>query len=78
MKRKTPEEAALVEIWDEVLRLAGLGMDAGRDPGHRKLILIGNSQDIDMIDEIMTKKRAGRVRPKGAGPDQYNNGEGRS
>ncbi len=57
------------EYWDKVLKGEGLGMDAGRDPGHRKLVLVGGSQDIEMVDEIMVKKRAGRVRPKGNGPD---------
>lgn len=57
------------EYWEEKLRKAGLSMDAGRDPGHRKLVLIGGSIEVDMIQEIMIRKKSGRVRPKGAGPD---------
>ena len=57
------------EYWEEKLRKAGLSMDAGRDPGHRKLVLIGGSIEVDMIQEIMIRKESGRVSPKGAGPD---------
>ena len=54
--------------WEQVLKNEGLGMDAGRDPGHRKLKFIGNAADLDALNEQLTGQ-VGRVTPNGAGPD---------
>lgn len=56
------------DFWEQLLKDEGLSMDAGRDPGHRKTVLVGNSNDLEDIHEMMAG-RNGRVRPKGAGPD---------
>ena len=56
------------DYWDKVLKAEGLSMDAGRDPGHRKLLCVGNASDLEGIHEMLVGQN-GRVRPKGAGPD---------
>lgn len=62
------------KFWEKKLQKAGLGMDAGRDPGHRKLTYIGSGADVDALNEQLVGKRSGRVKPKGHGPDQFEAG----
>lgn len=57
------------EYWEQILKKEGLGLDAGRDPGHRKLILVGSSADLDAIHEMQVGEN-GKVRPAGPGPDE--------
>ena len=54
--------------WEKILAAEGLSMDAGRDPGHRKLLCVGNASDLEGIHEMLVGQN-GRVRPKGSGPD---------
>jgi hypothetical protein len=56
------------EYWEQVLSKEGLSMDAGRDPGHRKLALVGSTKDLEDVYEMLAGEN-GRVRPEGAGPD---------
>ena len=56
------------EYWEQVLASEGLSMDAGRDAGHRKVLLVGNSSDLESIYEMLVGDN-GKVRPKGTGPD---------
>lgn len=59
----------LKDRWEKILKDSGLGPDAGRDPGHRKLVYVGSGTDVTIVDEILRRNSSGRVRPKGAGPD---------
>lgn len=68
MKRKTPEEAALIREWEKKLRALKLSMDAGRDPGHRKLIRVGGASDLERIQAAQTTD-TGKVSPSGSGSD---------
>ena len=54
--------------WEELLKAEGLGMDEGRDPGHRKLVRVGGATDLESIYAARVTK-TGRVRPEGPGPD---------
>jgi hypothetical protein len=54
--------------WEEILRAEGLDMDAGRDPGHRKVAPCGDATDLEAIYAYRVT-HTGRVRPKGPGPD---------
>jgi len=70
-KKRSPIDLATnsKEYWEQILRESGLGMDAGRDPGHRKTVLVGNSFDLENIHEMLVGQN-GRVRPDGTGPDE--------
>jgi hypothetical protein len=57
-----------IKKWEKILAAEGLSMDVGRDPGHRRLVLVGNSSDLEGIYEMLVGEN-GRVRPEGAGPD---------
>jgi hypothetical protein len=66
----------LQAVWEKKLRKAGMSMDAGRDPRHttgakNRLIYVGSSGDVDALNEQLVGKRAGRVKPKGHGPDKF-------
>jgi hypothetical protein len=66
--RKIPRNSP--KYWKEVLRREKLTMDAGRDPGHRKLVYVGDSAGIEAIHEMQVGK-TGRTKMPGAGPDVY-------
>jgi hypothetical protein len=55
--------------WEKILAAEGLSMDAGRDPSHRKTFFVGGSKDLEDVYEMLVGQN-GRVRPKGAGPDE--------
>jgi hypothetical protein len=55
--------------WEQILKERGLDMDAGRDPGHRKVLRIGGSVDLERVHTARAS-RTGKVKPQGAGPDQ--------
>ena len=69
MARKRKKVKDSTKYWDSVLRRAGLSMDAGRDPGHRKLLYVGNSFNLEAIYEMTIGETDGRVRPAGHAPD---------
>ena len=64
---KTPDKNS-PEYWEKVLAADGLSMNAGLDPGHRKLLRVGGIADLERIHAVKTTD-AGRVRPKGASSD---------
>ena len=51
------------EYWNEVLRREGLSMDAGRDPGHRKLVYV---EDVEKAMASQSPVEGRRVPPKPA------------
>ena len=63
------------EYWEQVLQKAGLSMDAGlhrfRVGSERpyREVHVGNSHNLEDIHEMQMGQN-GRVRPKGAGPDE--------
>jgi hypothetical protein len=57
--------------WEEVLRREGLSEDDGRDPGHRKLLYVGDSNTLNAFQEMKVRKQTGQVKPKGNGPDKF-------
>ena len=72
-KKKSPAKVAGKDknsqaYWEELLKAEGLGMDEGRDPGHRKLVRVGGATDLESIYAARVTK-TGRVRPEGPGPD---------
>lgn len=69
-RQARPAEVSETNKWEMILKKAGLGMDAGRDPGHRKTVLVGNSTDLEGIYEMLVGEN-GKVRPEGAGPDDF-------
>jgi hypothetical protein len=56
------------EYWEQVLREEGLSMNAGLDPGHRKLLRVGNGTDLERIHAAIVTY-TGKVKPEGHGPD---------
>lgn len=58
------------DYWEKVLRREGLSMDGGRDPGHRNMLRIGNSTDVEKLEEYILS-RCGKVKPEGHGPDSF-------
>lgn len=56
------------EYWEKLLKEEGLSMDAGRDPGHRKEIRVGNTTDLERIHAAIVTY-TGKVKPPGHGPD---------
>jgi hypothetical protein len=69
MTRCKKTESELKEHWEKILADEGLSMDAGRDPGHRKTVLVGGSIEIEGIYEGLVGEN-GRVSPKGTGADE--------
>ena len=74
MSKKKPRPMAILEgntsaeYWEQVLREEGLSMNAGLDPGHRKLLRVGNSTDLERIHAAIVTD-TGKVKPEGHGPD---------
>ena len=60
------------EYWDKVLEEEGLSMNAGLDPGHRKLLRVGGTADLERIHAAIVTY-TGKVRPPGHGPDDASN-----
>lgn len=56
------------EYWEQVLKEEGLSMNAGLDPGHRKLLRVGNTADLEKIHAAIVSY-VGKVKPEGYGPD---------
>jgi hypothetical protein len=70
--------------WEKILAAEGLSMDAGRrrfrDAAGRerdRLVHVGGSMEVEALHEMIVGDN-GKVKPKGAGPDNEGNGEGRS
>lgn len=55
------------EYWNRLLAEEGLTMEQGNNP---KLVYVGSSDDLSVVEEYQSGDRTGRVRPKGFGPDQ--------
>lgn len=73
--KKQPTESELKEHWERVLAREGLTMDAGRvrfrdasGKEKNRHIHVGNSSDLEDIHQMLAGEN-GRVKPKGAGPD---------
>ena len=60
------------EYWDKVLEEEGLSMNAGLDPGHRKLLRVGGTADLERIHAAIVTY-TGKVKPPGHGPDDAPN-----
>jgi hypothetical protein len=56
------------EYWNRLLVEEGLAVDTGRHP---KLIPVGGSYELVVVEKMEYGKRDGKVRPKGAGPDSF-------
>jgi hypothetical protein len=54
------------EYWNRLLAEEGLAVDTGRHP---KLVLVGGSSELVVVEKMEFGKRFGRVRPKGASSD---------
>jgi hypothetical protein len=73
--RKAKQRVADVDVkntsaayWEQILKNEGLGMDAGRDPGHRKLLRVGGTEDLEAIYAAQITD-FGKVKPQGNGSD---------
>jgi hypothetical protein len=78
MTRCKKTESELKEHWEKILADEGLSMDAGRtqyrEPGGKEKnrhVHVGNAADLEDIHQMLAGEN-GRVRPKGAGPDDEN------
>jgi hypothetical protein len=62
-----------LDFWDQELSKHNLGVNRGLAgktlDGSRRLIHIGDSNDLESAMRQVIDKKSGRVRPKGAGPD---------
>lgn len=68
-KRRIDTSSTSTSYWERVLKEDGLDMNAGLDPGHRKVLRVGNTADLERVHTAVVSK-TGRVRPRGAGPDE--------
>ena len=55
-----------VEYWNRLLTQEGLSVEAGRHP---KLVLVGGSAELVIVEKMEFGKQSGHVKPRGAAPD---------
>jgi hypothetical protein len=53
------------EYWNRLLAQEGLSVDKGKDP---RLVYIGGSNEVDLLQEELSQKQTGRVEPKDRQP----------